>query len=150
MTTSMIQARKHLAVLWFGSSALVFLLVIAASINRDNQTVITLWSWFLPSIVPTLSLIIGVLITEHMAQGQGARRADGFLLVLSTWLSVAYLVLVAASLLFHLLDWLSLESSQLYLAPVQGLAATALSAFFVKKGPLDQPDADPAKPADGD
>lgn len=134
MSIPMARARKRLAVLWFVTSAAVFLLVIAASINRDPDTLVTLWSWFLPSIIPTLSLIIGVLISELVGRAVAdTRPADPFLLGLSTWLSIAYLVLVGASLVFHMLEWLSLESSQLYLAPVQGLAATALSAFFLKK-----------------
>lgn len=130
----MTRARKRLAVLWFAASAAVFLLVITASINRDDRTLVTLWAWFLPSIIPTLSLIIGVLISEHVGRTVAdTRPADPFLLGLSTCLSIAYLALVGASLVFHMLEWLSLESSQLYLAPVQGLAATALSAFFLKK-----------------
>ena len=134
MSLPMPRARKRLAKIWFIASAAVFLLVIIASINRDDRTLVTLWSWFLPSIIPTLSLIVGVLITEHMGRSApDARLADPFLLGLSTWLSVAYIALVAASLVFHLVEWLTLESSQLYLAPVQGLAATALSAFFLKK-----------------
>ena len=128
------RARRRLAVLWFVASAALFLLVIAASIHRDDRTLVTLWSWFLPSIIPTLSLIIGVLISEYVGRAASdTRRADPFLLGLSTCLSIAYLTLVGASLVFHMLEWLTLESSQLYLAPVQGLAATALSAFFLKK-----------------
>ena len=134
MSIPMPRARKRLALLWFVASAAIFLLVIVASINRDDRTMVTLWSWFLPSIIPTLSLIIGVLITEYVGRAaRDTRPADPFLLGLSTWLSIAYLALVGASLVFHLLEWLTLESSQLYLAPVQGLAATALSAFFLKK-----------------
>lgn len=151
MSIAMTRARKRLAVLWFVASALVFLLVIAASINRDPATLVTLWSWFLPSITPTLSLIIGVLISEHVGRSViDTRVADPFLLGLSTCLSVAYLALVAASLVFHLIGVLTLESSQLYLAPVQGLAATALSAFFLKKdgGGAVEPAAD-AAPAPG-
>jgi uncharacterized integral membrane protein len=134
-------ARKRLAALWFAMAAALFLIVIAASINRSPETVRTLWSWFLPAVVPTLSLIIGVLVAEHLGKGFERREVDGFLLGLVSWLSAGYLLLVAAALVFELLDWLSLEASQLYLAPFQGLVATALSAFFVQKD---------AKPNDDD
>ncbi len=147
MKLSMANARRRLALLWFIGAALVFVLVIAASIHRDDRVVISLWSWFLPSIVPTLSLIVGVLVSELGNDRSDGRRADAFLLMLSTWLSIAYLLLVALSLLFHLIEWITLASSQLYLAPVQGLTATALSAFFVKR---DAGDPAPAAADRGD
>lgn len=133
MTVPMLAARKRLARLWFGMGAALLLLVIAASVHRDVDTVKSLWSWFLPAVVPTLSLIIGVVVTEQLGRGIERRETDSFILGLATWLSLGYLALVASSLIFDLIDWLSLESSQLFLAPLQGLVATALSAFFVQK-----------------
>jgi hypothetical protein len=158
MNVPMDTARRRLARLWFGAGGALFLLVLAASIHRDGDTVKTLWSWFLPAVVPTLALIVGVLATEHAGKGVERREADGMLFGLAKWLSAGYLALVAASLVFDMIEWLSLEASQLYLAPVQGLAATALSAFFVQKDADDRRDrrstdrisaAGPASPGGG-
>jgi hypothetical protein len=130
---TMTVARRRLALLWFVASGLVFLLVLAASVNQDAQYISNIWAWFLPSVIPTLALIIGVLIAEHGASHSKARPADRFLLNLSTWLSAGYLGLIALSLVFVMVGWITLTSSQLYLAPFQGLTATALSAFFLKQ-----------------
>ena len=133
MTIPMDSARRRLARLWFLAAAGLLVLMLAASINRDEGTIKALWSWFLPAIIPTLSLIIGVLIAEHLGKSSARREADKFLLGLATWLSVAYQSLLAISLVFDQIDWIALASSQLYLAPLQGLVATALSAFFTQK-----------------
>jgi hypothetical protein len=65
---------------------------------------------------------------------------DGFAYGCALWASGFYLALVAATLLLQRassnltsLEWL--ERSNLYLGPVQGLAALAVSVFFQTAAP---------------
>ena len=62
-TVPMNAAKRRLAVVWFGGAGLLCLLVALQSV-RGVYTGETekAWAWLLPSIMPTLSLIIGVLV----------------------------------------------------------------------------------------
>lgn len=133
MSIPMINARKRLAKIWFCAFGAIFLFVLAASIHEDGDRIASLWSWFLPAVVPTLSLIVGVVVAQRYGIGDQVKEVDSFLLNLATWLSVGYLALVFFSLPLDLLDLLKLSSTHLYLAPAQGLVTTALGAFFVQK-----------------
>jgi len=132
------QCRRRLAVIWFIGSAILFLLLIAQTIFKhygDRATAV--WSWFLPMIMPTLSLIIGVLVWDAQDKAPGRGHADRFLYRLAAILSASYLLIL--SLTFFLspfVPWTPLElmaQSSLYMGPFQGLVAAALGAFFVSK-----------------
>ena len=131
------EARRRLATLWFTAAAVLFVLFIGLTVGGplkgEPQEA---WGWFLPSCVPTLSLVIGVLVAESRQAGRKERRVDVFLFKIATGCSAFYLVVVLATLLYlgfgaadKGLDFL--KSSNLWLAPLQGLAAAALGAFFV-------------------
>ena len=95
------------------------------------------WGWFLPTLMPTFSLIIGVLVVDL---GTGATRAekqvDRFLYRTAFWLSLGYLVIVALPILIApFVRRSNLELMQMthyWLGPLQGLVAAVLGAFFLK------------------
>ncbi len=128
-------SRGRLAALWLGMAAfLIVLLVIQSVGNKYGSQVHRAWGWFLPSIVPTLSLILGTV--AYQAKHRPAReQVDNFAYRCSLGLSVFYLALLAATLLLQPfssgrtgLEWL--ELSNLWLGPVQGLTAVAVAVFF--------------------
>ena len=133
--------RRRLAALWFAGGLLLFLLVATQTVlNRYGERVEEAWAWLLPAILPTLSLILGVLIAEQVATGPMRRLVvDRFFYRLASGLSAVYLLLVAATILLSPFSTSPLlevmRRSNLYLGPLQGLVAAALGVFFVKAVP---------------
>ena len=129
--------RRQLAVLWFGIGLALFVVLVLQSVfDRFGDSVEDAWSWFLPSVTPTLSIIVGVLVLDVASDGYADKMIDPFFFWLTFGLSAVYLFLVAATLLLQpftgvpVLDLM--KQSSLWLGPLQGLVAAALGVFFVK------------------
>jgi len=127
--------RRRLAILWFGF-VLFIVLVLQSVFGRFGDWVEDAWSWFLPSIMPTLSLIVGVLVLDVTSGRDAEKKVDSFFFWLAFLLSAVYLVLVATTLFLQPFTGVPLRGlmklSNLWLGPLQGLVAAALGAFFVK------------------
>jgi hypothetical protein len=139
--TSDMELRKaewRLATVWLIACGVILLILVAQSysglyLDRLQEA----WGWFLPTVMPTLSLVVGVLVVEGLrTDGQEERRLDRRLYFLALGLSAVYLLLVAASvlaaaLLAHRTPSVELlQRSNLWLGPVQGLVAAALGIVF--------------------
>lgn len=144
------------ASIWLGGAGLVFLILVVQSlVGRYGSQSEDAWAWYLPTVMPTLSLIIGVLATDfRIAATANATAAAGAattttiatdakilpvsargLLWLGVGLSVFYLLLVAVTILAQpFLQGVSpielMHRSNLWLGPLQGLTAGVLAAFF--------------------
>lgn len=142
------------ASIWLGGAGLVFLILVVQSlVGRYGSQSEDAWAWYLPTVMPTLSLIIGVLATDfRVAATANATAAASAttttandakvlpvsargLLWLGVGLSVFYLLLVAVTILAQpfLQDVSPIElmhRSNLWLGPLQGLTAGVLAAFF--------------------
>lgn len=124
---------------WLGGAGLVFLILVGQSLmGRYGAQSQDAWAWYLPTVMPTLSLIIGVLVSDFRNASADAKplpvSARG-LLWLGVGLSVFYLVLVAITILAQpfLQDVSPIElmhRSNLWLGPLQGVTAGVLAAFF--------------------
>jgi hypothetical protein len=136
MSLTMHTARKRLAVVWFSGAGLCFVVLLFISFFSEGADPAALWDWFLPAIVPNLSLIIGVLVYAHR-QAQTDTHIDPFLYKLALWLSLLYVLLLLLPLLFHPLTGKTLPEllsiSRLWLAAVQGLATGVMGAFYVRQ-----------------
>ncbi|MBT9541338.1 hypothetical protein [Thiobacillus sp.] len=136
MNLTMHTARKRLAVVWFAGAGVCFVVLLFISFFSADADPTGLWDWFLPAIVPNLSLIIGVLVYAHR-QTQSDTRIDPFLYRLAYWLSLLYVLLLLLPLLFFPLTGKPLPElltiSRLWLAAVQGLATGVMGAFFVRQ-----------------
>lgn len=136
MNLTMHLARKRLAVVWFGGAGVCFFVLLFISFFSANADPTGLWDWFLPAVIPNLSLIIGVLVYAHR-QGQSDTPIDPFLYRLALWLSLLYITLLLLPLLFFPLTGKSLPEllniSRLWMAAVQGLATGVMGAFFVRQ-----------------
>ncbi|HQT00874.1 MAG: hypothetical protein B7Y26_10055 [Hydrogenophilales bacterium 16-64-46] len=134
-TLTMHLARKRLAVVWFAGAFVCFFVLLVISFFAENVDPTSLWDWFLPAVVPNLSLIIGVLVYAHR-QTQSDTPIDPFLYRLALSLSLLYLALLVLPLLFFPLTGKPLPEllniSRLWLAAVQGLATGVMGAFFVR------------------
>jgi hypothetical protein len=138
---SLAVAQPRLAVVWFSGGGFILLLVIIQSLmGKYEGKTDEAWSWLLPTLMPTLSLIIGVLAAGAKRENPPEETVTRFIFNLSFWLSFTYLLLVALTILVspftaeNVKESLELmHRSNLWLGPLQGLVGAALGVFFVSK-----------------
>lgn len=135
MTVSMPRCKRRLATAWFLGAGVIFFVVYLQTIfGRYGEKTTEVWSWLMPTIIPTLSLAIGVLVMDALGKGAKIARADEFLFRLTLAISCAYLI--AVLLLFLLQPFTDvpplqlMQQSNLWLGPFQGLVAAGMGAFF--------------------
>jgi hypothetical protein len=138
MRISLNISQKYLAILWLFGSSISFLIILLQTIlgrygDRTNEA----WGWLLPNIVPTLSLIIGVLVSDAFNQSEESVAVDKFVFRLAFLLSTIYLMVLTLTIVaqpFSELNPLELmKQSNLWLTPLQGLVSAVLGAFFVQR-----------------
>lgn len=149
MRIPLANAKKKLTIVWFSGSGILFLLVLLQTIFGKFPTdkAGDAWSWLLPTFMPTLLMIVGVLVADSKNHNQDFSElptADQFVFRLSFSLSIAYLLTAILTILLGpffeqvnakeektILDLMKM--SNLWLAPFQGLVSASLGAFFVSK-----------------
>lgn len=129
------QARIGLARLWFGGAGLLTLILIAQSMaGKYRGEVQEVWGWALPTVLPTLSLILAVLGATALKPEVEDCRVQRTFYSLAFWLSAAYLGLILVTLFAEPLvdlDALALyKQSNLWLGPFQGLVTSAIGVLF--------------------
>jgi len=129
-------AQKKLMILWCIAALILFLLLIIRSVGDIyGSKVDEAWSWFIPTIVPTLFLMITVAIIDFSQASITEKQSDKFLFQLAFALSLVYLILVSFTVLRPFSIYTPIEmmkKSNLWLGPLQGLVTASLGAFFVK------------------
>lgn len=133
----MMQCQRRLALVWYLLSAPAFILLILQTLSgvwasKETQ----LWGWALPTMMPTLLLVTGIVVVDAvqaMNQGKLARTVPVFARDVTIGLSTFYLILVNVVIVFtrrtgYSLD--ALQRSSAFLGPVQGLVGLALAVFF--------------------
>lgn len=103
--------------------------------GKYQTKVQAVWSWALPTLMPTLALIITVLGANAIGSDRDdKRRVKRSFYLIAFGLSAIYLSLILVTLLaepftpFEALELLNLSS--LWLGPFQGLVASALAILF--------------------
>lgn len=137
MPLSMLDARKRLACIWFVGVGVNFICVfLLAFTTGDVDHMTELWSWFLPNVMPTLSLIVSILIASSSSRSNAQAIADIFIYRMTAVLSVLYLLAVMTTFLAKPFSPLSFQAilrlSHLWLAPLQGLVAATIGTFFIR------------------
>jgi len=132
------KVRWRLAKLWFiGGGAIFLILVIQSILGKYGDRVQETFSWFVPTIVPTLALMIGVLGGAAMG-AKDERRVSRTFCNMTCGLSVAYLLILACIILLQPISPIK-DSLKLYtlcnyfLTPIQGLVMAALGFIFTKQ-----------------
>lgn len=141
MALMMSQCKKRLVVLWFIGSGFMFLILfLQAVFGKYGDYMRESWEWFLPTVMPSLSLMLSVFIMDALNKGMKTKSVDQFLFWLTFSLSSSYLLIVALTML--LLPFVLvkpqeiiafLKQSNLWLGPFQGLVSASIGAFFVQK-----------------
>ncbi|HEY9225444.1 MAG TPA: hypothetical protein VIP11_02275 [Gemmatimonadaceae bacterium] len=137
MTTQVYQRR--LAAVWFVGAAVIISLQVAQSVaGRFGDKTDEAWAWLLPNLMPISTLIVTVLVLESQGKGVKKQVVPGFVYRLAMGLCIGYLLLVLVSILAQPLSTTpiltSMQQSNLWLGPIQGLASAALGAFFIQPG----------------
>jgi hypothetical protein len=133
--------RSRLASIWLiGAGLLLIVVVLQSLLGHFGDKVQEVWGWLLPTLMPTLGMIITVLgYTALDPRSLDAVVRVSFFRV-SFWLSGVYLFLVALTVLIQ--PFVSndpekavqmMRQSNLWLGPMQGLVASALGVLFVSK-----------------
>lgn len=144
---SMLECRKGLAYLWFIGAGVLFTVLMLQTFSGKYEIPIPgeglknraeeAWSWFIPTVLPTLSLMIGVFWSDFKKDDKKItvdrskyRFARGF--------SFAYLLFVG--MIFFLGPFFNksqlelMKLSTLGLAPLQGLACLLIGKYFTSGG----------------
>jgi hypothetical protein len=135
------ECKKRLLVVWLIGAGLLSLILMGQSMQEEGpylDQVSDAWAWFMPNVMPTLSLMVGVAVKEFTATTDDKKQIDTFLFRLSFWLSVAYFMVLMASISLQPffspnvapLDFL--KQSNLWLGPMQGIVTLSLGVFFGK------------------
>lgn len=129
-----------LAAIWLvGAGGVFLLLVVQSLLGHYEPATQEVWGWFLPTVMPTLSLIVGVLVADSRIARNSDKPVSGptnsLFFRLGAGMSVLYLLLVALSILIQpLLPQTSplelMHRSSLWLGPLQGLTVATLGVFF--------------------
>jgi hypothetical protein len=134
-------ARGQLSAVWFIGSGVVFFILLTQSLfgkyGADTQQV---WAWYVPCVVPTLSLMVSVLGAGALGTPE-RRYLRTFFHELTWWLSIGYisvlgLTVLAASLRDPAVDTLVLSSA--WLGPLQGIVVAAIGYIFISKHALEE------------
>jgi hypothetical protein len=142
---SMAQCKTRLTTIWFAGSGVVFALIFAQTIGgRYGDHVNEAWSWLLPNIMPTLSLITGVLVADSLGKSIQIKSVNRFLFHMAFWLSGAYLLTITLTILLwpitnELEPLTFLQKSSTWLAPFQGLITGLMGAFFIQNDVEKEP-----------
>lgn len=138
MQVSMAKSQKKLATLWFIGAGILFLIVLFQTmLGRFGEQSGEAWGWLLPTIMPTLSLILSVLVVHAIGKSIERKTVDRFIFRLSFNLSAVYLVVVNLTILVSPFTSSSpielMRQTHLWLGPFQGLVSASIGVFFVKK-----------------
>jgi hypothetical protein len=132
------EVRWNLARLWLLLGGCFVLLLIAQStLGKYQGKVQNVWSWALPAIMPTLSLIITVLGTSAFEHGEEPVMIKKPFYQTVFWLSAVYLLFLMVTILaepftpYESVELLNL--SNFWLAPFQGIVASAIGVLFFSK-----------------
>lgn len=128
-------AQHWLVGIWMGAGVPLIALVFAQTVlfdvygSKDDEVL----KWLLGAVVPTASLMIGVLVSQARSRKAPRRQADRFLFGLAAVLSVVYLLALAATVAAAALGYSTgpIDRAATFLQLFNGLVAAALGAFFV-------------------
>jgi hypothetical protein len=137
MKISMQQSKQRLALLWFiGAGCLMALLILQTMLGKYSGQERDAWGWFLPNIMPVLSLIVSVFIVDAKNKDEVQDTIERFYFRFAYGLSLAYLLTITATILIEPFTQYPplklLNLSNIWLGAFQGLVAASVGIFFTK------------------
>jgi hypothetical protein len=148
---SMSYCKKRLAILWFISFVIIFLIILAQTVfGKYEDKFEEAWNWLTQNTLPTLSLIVSTFVVDIFENTQNDKKVDAFyykfcLFGCSVYLFVLLLTILSQPIahmyikINHNENFESMTSidflkkSNLWLSPLQALISVLLGVFFIKK-----------------
>jgi hypothetical protein len=132
------KARWGLAALWFIWAFLLILVMVVQSIlGKYGEQAHDAWSWFIPTFVPTLLLMIGVLGEGALVNQPDIRTVKKNFYYLTFGISGGYLFILSLTILmepFAPQGAIALYLlSNFWLGPLQGIAGGAIGLLFTSQ-----------------
>lgn len=127
-------ARSRLTTIWLTGGGLMFAILVVQSImGKYGGQMQQAWSWFIPTILPTLSLMLGVIGASALGKKDPRYVRKDFYNI-ARWLSIAYLTVLAMTILlepFSPMGHIQLfAASNYWLTPLQGLVVGVIGVLF--------------------
>ena len=138
---SLTSSKWRLATLWFTGFAILLFLMLGQTFGGfypNEAEVKTVWNWFLPNIVPTLTLIIGVLAGDAQPSKKEKRMVNKKFYQFCFAISTLYLLILLAHIVIppfffptKMIDLFGMSS--IWLSVLQGFVAASMGVFFVRQ-----------------
>ena len=133
--------RTRLAVVWLGGAgAFILLVAVQSLLGRYAARTQEAWGWLLPTIMPTLGLIVTVLGYTALDPIFSRSVVRKTFFHIAFGLSVLYIALILLTVLIQPFAAHEPEkavelmhTSSIWLAPMQGLVDSALGVLFISK-----------------
>jgi hypothetical protein len=134
---SLAATRVKLARLWLiGTGCSAAILVVVSILRGRADAAREVWSWFLPLVLPTLGLMVGVIGAAAIKRRQETYVRKSFVDI-AFWLSAAYLTLLLLTILAEPFSPLRGDElhgmSNYWMSPFQGLVVAALAYLFTSE-----------------
>lgn len=141
------KCRNQLTWIWLGGFVALAVMAMIVGVRNDNTSNDynkQLFSWFLPAIVPSLTLLLGAVFHDVFAVDSKKVYVKKVAFQIALGLSIFYLLFVLLTLLLQF-DWIatkigaqvrgisSLQNMSIMLSVCQGLVSLALGALFVQR-----------------
>ena len=130
---SLFRAKRLLSYVWYtGAALLAFILIV--QINNDvYKDYDKAWGWFTSTMVPTVSLITGVIVADARQKTAGERTTSLFFFRLAMAVSIFYMLICFVTIVMGSSgDRLEvMNRSHLWLSFLQGIVGSYLGFFFV-------------------
>ena len=137
-TVPIVDARMQLSRLWFlWAFFLSTVLILQSILGHFTDQVKEVWSWYIPTIVPTLSLMIGVLGASALGTEEESRIVRRGFFNITYWISAGYLLILTVTVILEpLTPMKTIElylTSNYWLSPFQSLSGTTIALLFTSQ-----------------
>lgn len=142
MNMSIYNGRKWIAIIWI--AMIVIIVVIATlitTIGAYSDKPGILWTWLLPNIIPTTSMIVTSLsldTADNISKYRNSLITNGIIFWICIGLSMVYLTGISVIILIQAATELpsentdvGLKNASIGLGAIQGLVIASLTKFFI-------------------
>lgn len=127
----MLRARLILSAIWWSWGLALFVILAVLSSNEGTLDPAKAWGWFLPNMIPALTLMGAVALNQPGEAVRPTNRMPILLIALGTTIAYLSLMTIAVFAPFSTTDPIGhMLQSNLYLTPLQALTLSTVGIFF--------------------